>query len=66
MTTIAFPAISCGVYGYPPRDAARIAIGETLSFLSANASITRVVFACFGEKVLTAFQDALREQAGQA
>jgi O-acetyl-ADP-ribose deacetylase (regulator of RNase III) len=57
--SIAFPAISCGVYGYPIPGAARIAIGSTTSFLSANDTLTEVIFACFGQDVLQAFQDAL-------
>jgi O-acetyl-ADP-ribose deacetylase (regulator of RNase III) len=59
--SIAFPAISCGVYGYPIPAAARIAATETAAFLVAAPSITRVVFACFGADVLGAFQLALRE-----
>jgi O-acetyl-ADP-ribose deacetylase (regulator of RNase III) len=59
MRTIAFPAISCGVYGYPLPDAARIAIDTTASFLASNETITKVVFACFGQEVLHAFRDAL-------
>jgi len=57
--TIAFPAISCGVYGYPIAEAARIAIGATVDFLAAHATITEVTFACFGDAVLSAFQAAL-------
>jgi len=57
--SIAFPAISCGVYGYPLPDAARIAIGTTTSFLDSNKTLTDVIFACFGQDVLHAFQDAL-------
>lgn len=60
--TIAFPAISCGVYGYPIPDAARIAIGATAGFLASEGNLDRVVFACFGAEVLSAFQSALRER----
>jgi O-acetyl-ADP-ribose deacetylase (regulator of RNase III) len=63
IVSIAFPAISCGIYGYPIPAAARIAVAETTTFLSGNASITRVVFACFGAEVLGAFQAALRDVA---
>jgi O-acetyl-ADP-ribose deacetylase len=56
--SIAFPAISCGVYGYPIPEAAHIAITETATFLRAEARITHVVFACFGAEVLRAFQVA--------
>ena len=57
--TIAFPAISCGVYGYPIPEAARIAIGTTVEYLSTNASLKQVVFACFSQIVANAFQAAL-------
>lgn len=57
--TIAFPAISCGLYGYPIPAAARVAIDTTAAFLAENTSITRVVFACFGLSVLHAFEAAL-------
>ena len=42
--TIAFPAISCGAYGYPFADAARIAVETTQEFLSESGSITKVTF----------------------
>jgi O-acetyl-ADP-ribose deacetylase (regulator of RNase III) len=61
--SIAFPAISCGVYGYPIPAAARIAMAQTTAALREATSITRVVFACFGAEVLQAFQAALREAA---
>jgi O-acetyl-ADP-ribose deacetylase (regulator of RNase III) len=57
--TIAFPAISCGVYGYPIPGAARIAIDTTASFLEENKILTAVIFACFGHDVFRAFQAAL-------
>lgn len=56
---IAFPAISCGVYGYPVEDAARIAVKETASFLSANESIEKVFLTCFGDDVYEAYRKAL-------
>ncbi|HET6236720.1 MAG TPA: O-acetyl-ADP-ribose deacetylase [Acetobacteraceae bacterium] len=61
--SIAFPAISCGVYGYPIPAAARIAVTETAAVLRDEASVTRLVFACFGAEVLQAIQAALRETA---
>lgn len=57
--TIAFPAISCGIYGYPAEQAASIAIGEVRSVLSNDARIERVYFTCLGGPVLNAFQRAL-------
>jgi len=61
--TIAFPAISCGIYGYPIADAARIALGTTVDFLRDADAIDSVTFACFGHDVLQAFELALRNHA---
>lgn len=49
LATIAFPAISCGVYGYPLADACKIAIDTTLAFLEKHPEIQRVVFVLFSE-----------------
>ena len=46
--TIAFPAISCGIYGYPNDEAARIAMREISAFLDRDPSIEKVVLACIG------------------
>jgi O-acetyl-ADP-ribose deacetylase (regulator of RNase III) len=46
--SIAFPAISCGVYGYPHRAAAIVALGEIDAFTRAHALPERIVFCCFG------------------
>jgi O-acetyl-ADP-ribose deacetylase len=53
--TIAFPAISCGVYGYPIDQAVRIAVREVLTFLEANAALGKVIFACFGRQIADAY-----------
>jgi O-acetyl-ADP-ribose deacetylase (regulator of RNase III) len=58
--SIAFPAISCGIYGYPIPDAANIAVKTVADFLAANDSIQQVIFACFGQDVMAAYQTALR------
>jgi O-acetyl-ADP-ribose deacetylase len=57
--SIAFPAISCGVYGYPIPDAARIAIETAVAFLASDDSLTDVIFACFGQDALRIFQNAI-------
>ncbi len=57
--SIAFPAISCGVYGYPVEQAAPIAVGTTAAFLEDHPAIEQVIFACWGEDVYVAFQRAL-------
>ena len=56
--SIAFPAISCGVYGYPIDQACEIAITEVLAF-EQNTSVTRVIFACFNDTVEQALHNAL-------
>jgi len=56
---IAFPAISCGVYGYPIPAATRIAVTETASFLAGEPSIAEVIFACFGAEILAAYETEL-------
>ena len=57
--TIAFPAISCGVYGFPIPRASAIAVGEVSGFLSQNRSIEKVIFACFDRDVKQALEKAL-------
>jgi O-acetyl-ADP-ribose deacetylase len=54
--TIAFPAISCGAYGYPIREAARIAIDTTREFLAIDAKIEKVTFVVASDEILRAYQ----------
>jgi len=49
VTTIAFPAISCGVYGYPITEAAGIALSASYDFLKNNNSIEKVYFVLFSK-----------------
>jgi O-acetyl-ADP-ribose deacetylase (regulator of RNase III) len=62
VTSIAFPAISCGVYGYPLAAAVAIAVREVDAFTRANATPQRVVFACFGREALAAYERELARQ----
>jgi len=48
LTSIAYPAISTGAYGFPPDRAARIALRTVLAALAEDGSIERVEFCCFG------------------
>ena len=60
LRTIAFPAISCGAYGYPVESAAAVAVGAVSAFLQTARSIERVLFVCFGSTVQAAYEEALR------
>ena len=62
--SIAFPAISCGIYGYPISEAAQIAVTTTASVLAHEPAIERVVFACFGAETLAAMRSALSALGG--
>jgi len=57
--SIAFPAISCGVYRFPVAEAAEIAIEEVSLFLSSDSPLTCVVFACFQDEVAVALRQAI-------
>lgn len=57
--TLAFPAISCGVYGYPIAPAALIAIDTTRAALRAHAEIERVIFAVFGDEIFAVYRALL-------
>jgi O-acetyl-ADP-ribose deacetylase (regulator of RNase III) len=57
--TIAFPAISCGVYGYPLDEAGRIAVREVKAFLAREDRIETVYLVCFGGDTREAYERAL-------
>jgi len=59
LTTIAFPAISCGVYGYPIAAAAAIAARECRAFLAARPRFQRITFALFDAQALAIYQELL-------
>jgi O-acetyl-ADP-ribose deacetylase (regulator of RNase III) len=57
--TLAFPAISTGVYGFPIERAAKIAVATVKEFLTLHPEFERVEFVCFGAVSLAAHQEAL-------
>jgi O-acetyl-ADP-ribose deacetylase (regulator of RNase III) len=63
LTSIAFPSISTGVYGYPIDQACRIALQTTADYLSEdpNTSIEQVTFCTFGERDFGIYQQMLKE-----
>ncbi len=54
--SLAFPAISCGVYRFPVDRAVKIAVGETAAELISSDNIQRVIFACFGDDIYQAYR----------
>lgn len=64
--TIAFPAISCGVYGYPLEQAAEIAVNAVGRHLQTDRHIQQVLLVYFGAAVLNAYRKALSTYKGDA
>lgn len=60
--SVAFPCISTGVYGYPRREAAEIAVNTCLIFLEAGNKID-ITFCCFSKEDLLVYTDLLRQDA---
>ena len=59
LASIAFPAISCGVYGYPPKRAARVALRSLLDAPEGGPS--RVLVCCFGQDMAAIWREALSD-----
>ena len=57
--TIAFPAVSCGAYGYPIQEAAQIALKTTREFLANAHKIEKVIFVLWGEEIYEAYRKLL-------
>ena len=64
--TIAFPAISCGIYGYPVPQATRIALREVRSWLASHDLPAQVTFCCFTLDVWEAYEALLHQSAPDA
>ena len=61
LSSVSFPSISTGAYGYPVDKASRIALRSIISFLGETTSIKEVVFVLFDSRTFEAYASALRE-----
>jgi len=59
--SIAFPAISCGVYGYPIAEACRVAVDTTRDFLQQDKSLELVIFMLFSSDDFKIYQEYIQE-----
>ena len=57
--SIAFPAISCGVYGYPIEDACKIAVNTACNFLKTNKGMDKTIFILFSDQDYQVYQNYL-------
>jgi O-acetyl-ADP-ribose deacetylase (regulator of RNase III) len=57
--TLAFPAISCGAYGYPIKEAVQIAVKTTQEFFVNDSMIEKVIFALFSDDLYEAYRRLL-------
>ncbi|WP_250865415.1 O-acetyl-ADP-ribose deacetylase [Caballeronia sp. INSB1] len=61
--SLAFPAISCGIYRFPSDQAVRIAVRTVIDTLPSTPAVRHVVFACFQDDMLALYQAELDAQA---
>jgi len=61
--SLAFPAISTGIYGFPLERATRIAVREVRAFLKNNPGLEQVVFVCFDQRTHDTYQKVMAERA---
>jgi len=58
--SLAFPAISCGVYGYPIQEACKIAVDTSCSFLKGNQTIEKIIFMLFSSGDLKVYDEHMQ------
>ncbi len=61
LAQIAFPAISCGVYGFPVERASKIAVNTVADFMASAESVSEIVFVCVNSDVTESIQTQLAE-----
>jgi O-acetyl-ADP-ribose deacetylase (regulator of RNase III) len=61
LKSVAFPAISCGAYGFPLDRAAAVALSQIKPFLESNTTVERLLVVCYPSEVYDAYWTALRE-----
>ncbi len=64
LKSISFPSISTGAFGYPLKEASKVAVGTVMEFLKADSSLEVVVFVLFDQATFAAYSQALQELAG--
>ena len=64
--TVAFPAISTGVYHYPPQEAAAIAVAECRRFLMEHPDGPEIIFVCFSGHMAAIYRQLLGQETEQA
>ena len=58
--SVAFPAISTGVYRFPAERAAKIAITEVRNFIDSNKAVQKIIFTCFDQRNFSIYSDLLK------
>jgi O-acetyl-ADP-ribose deacetylase (regulator of RNase III) len=64
LRTVAFPAISCGVYGYPPEAAARVAVESCLAGLRMHDGLEEILLVAYGEAMVSVLETTLAGSEG--
>lgn len=60
--SVAFPAISCGAYGFPAAEACAVAVSQVLAFQREHLAPASVVFACFSESMRRLYEQCLAKE----